>query len=595
MACLGAILAGSLACSPPGPVPTPTNPQNRGGTLRIGVTGDAGALIEFAYSDPGKPSLGQLFRCCLARTPLTYPGLPTTDGGTALLPDLAASMPEVSRDGRSWTVRLKSGIRYAPPYADHEVTSYDLIRAAERGLRLSPDDLVFAYPFVVGVAEFARGEAQSVAGFEAPDPSTLVIRFTKPYGGFDILADAAWSPIPEALAAGHDEDLGTHWASSGPYMFETYPADPAAASIALVRNPSWDPATDERRRALVEGIEITLAGDLAPAQAALEGGAYDFLDRSAASDVVNKYRADPALGQRLRTTASETIVYLPMNLAVPPFDDIAVRRAVNAVIDRAAVRDLILGARAAQPGSGPQPSGLIVGHVFPDSLTAGLLVGYDPFASPGGRGDLARARVEMSESTYDSDGDGLCDADVCTGLQMPARDAQVGESVRISLARIGIHVEVVPLADDEANGMAYVTNRIPIQANTFAWAYTLSGSGLADLLRGGDALVAGEYEINQSLVGAAAEDLAEWGYTVTTVPAVDDLTDACDAAIGRLRLRCWADLDQLVTEAVVPWIPLFAFESAHVASARVANFSLDQSLFASFPALDQVELVPGTP
>ena len=46
-------------------------------------------------------------------------------------PDLADGAPRVSADGRTVTVRLKAGIRYAPP-VDREVTSKDVKYAFER-------------------------------------------------------------------------------------------------------------------------------------------------------------------------------------------------------------------------------------------------------------------------------------------------------------------------------------------------------------------------------------------------------------------------------------------------------------------------------
>ena len=66
-----------------------------------------------------------------------------------------------------------------------------------------------------------------------------MIYLDRPYGGFGILADPAWSPIPQQVAAAHDAEMGTYWPSSGPYMYETYP-DTHATTAVLVRNPSWD-------------------------------------------------------------------------------------------------------------------------------------------------------------------------------------------------------------------------------------------------------------------------------------------------------------------------------------------------------------------
>ena len=598
---LATCVLAAYACAGPAPQASPSPSLQSGGTLRVGFTGDPTvsamgfsgdpqALAEFAYADPAQITPGYLLRCCLGRTPLVYPGLATADGGTIVQPDLATGMPEVSADGKVWTLHLRSGIRYAPPYADLEVTSADIVRGVERAVRLSPD-VADAGPLqnVTGAIALANGFATTISGLEAPDAETLVIHLDRPYGGFGILADPAWSPIPAPVIAAHDAEMGIFWPSSGPYMYETYPADPQPTTAVLVRNPSWDRASDPRRGAWVDRIEIAWAGDADQALAAVEAGAFDLLDYPVPADVAERYRGDPALAARLRSTSDQSIFWLPMNLAVPPFDDVAVRRAVNLAVPRTQVRDLTIAARVEERG--PQRAGYNVGHVFPNGLTDGLLIGYDPFESDSP--DMARAHNEMARSRYDSDHDGLCDAAVCQNVRMPASDTQVFVAIQQALAEIGIDVQFVNPADD--NDMSNPHNRTALQANTYAWGYALTGSDLVLLLRGGDTLTqAGVdgFTINASLVGARAEDLAAWGYSVTDVPSVDDVIDRCEAAIGHQRAMCWSELDQLVTESIVPWIPLFTFESAYVSSARVADFSLDQSLFREFPAIDRVSLRP---
>ena len=599
LACLVIVLVGGIGCAAPTPSVSPS--AQSGGTLRVGFTGDPSvgaigftgdpqALADFAYEDPGQITPGYLLRCCLARTPLVYPGLATSDGGTLVQPDLATAMPEVSADGKTWTLHLRSGIRYAPPYADLEVTAADIVHGAERAVRLIPDAaFIGSLQYVTGAIAVANGEATTISGLQATDAQTLVIKLDRPYGGFGILADPVWSPIPESAITAHDADMGIYWPSSGPYMYETYPADPLPTTAVLVRNPSWDRASDPRRRAWVDRIEISYAGDPDQALAAVEAGDFDLLDFPAPADVADRYRGDPSLATRMRSTNTAAIFWLPMNLAVPPFDDVAVRRAVNLAVERRLIMERTISARVEEQG--PQRPGYIVGHVFPNGLTDGLLVGYDPFES--NFPDMARAHDEMARSRYDADHDGVCDAAVCQNVRMPASDTQVFVAIQQALAELGIDIQFVNPADD--NDMANPHNRTAIQANTFGWGYSLTGSDLALLLRGGDTLsraAQDSFTINASLVGAQPEDLAAWGYSVTEVPSVDDVIDRCETAIGHQRAMCWSELDQLVTESIVPWIPLFTFESDYVSSARVAGFSLDQSLFREYPALDRVSLAP---
>ena len=54
------------------------------------------------------------------------------DDGATMVPDLADGDPQVSEDGKTVTVKIKSGVKYSPPY-NKEVTSADVKYAIERG------------------------------------------------------------------------------------------------------------------------------------------------------------------------------------------------------------------------------------------------------------------------------------------------------------------------------------------------------------------------------------------------------------------------------------------------------------------------------
>ena len=583
-----------MACVAPADLqPTPSPSPARGGTLRVGMLGDFALDLDAneVLVDPARQTRGYFARCCLARSLLTYPGESTIDGGTSLIPDLAERMPAVSRDGLSWTFQIRRGIRYAPPHQALEVTSADFVFAAERALRLL-GEVIPPFAFVAGADEYVSNGAPTISGLETPDAYTLVIRLAKPFGAFDYIADPVWAPIPASVAQGHEEDLGLYWPSTGPYMYETYPASRDADAVVLVRNPSWDASTDPRRGAYADRIEITLAGtEPREVLARVERAELDFVDFPVPGDMAPRYRADANLSLRLRTTPGENVFRLPMNIAVPPFDDLAVRRAVSYAVDRRALSEAITARRALELER-PQAPLLLSEHAFTDNMSAGLLVGYNPFGVGSGRPDVVRARAEMSASRYDSDGDGVCDSAVCAAIRMPAFDVAAGERVRDELAAIGLAVR--PEEAVFETGIDFATTHTAIELIPFGWFFELTGAELAVLVRGGPGM-SGEdgYVVNTSLVGASSEQLAGWGYAVTSVPSVDDVVEHCEHEVGRRRAACWAELDQLITERVVPWVPLFSFENPWLSSARVADFSLDQSLPFAFPALDKVTIVPG--
>jgi hypothetical protein len=187
----------------------------------------------------------------------------------------------------------------------------------------------------------------------------------------------------------------------------------------------------------------------------------------------------------------------------------------------------------------------------------------------------------MARSRYDSDADGLCDAAACKGVRVVAEFPAMGEVLHDGLAALGIEADVVPLSDDV--DMAVPANRTAMQASWYVWGLPLSGA-IGDILRGGETIERG---FNHSLVGASPEQLASWGYVVTAVPSVDGMLDRCDGELGTRRARCWAQLDQVLSEDIVPWLPIYNTTYATVIGPRVRSATLDQSGLGLPPAWER--------
>jgi peptide/nickel transport system substrate-binding protein len=589
----------------------------RGGTLRVAMPllpaeATTSTLAGRAPLDPQREysvEAWALFRCCLLRTLFSYPGRPTEDGGSQLRPDLAAGMPEVSGDGLTWTVRLKEGLPYAPPFQDTEIVAQDFIRALERAgdKKALPDGAGFElyYSAIEGFDEFRAGDADSISGVEAPDDHMLVVHLNEPAGDFaHRLAMAATAPIPDGAAEGHDADYGRFLVASGPYMLEgsedvdfslppdeqVPPSGLAPESITLVRNPSWDPATDPLRPAYVDRIEITLGrsddqGSLRRMSREVDAGALDLLVNGgpwpqAPVRQVRSYQRDPELRDQVFVNSNDSVWYVSINTAVPPFDDLHVRKALNLVIDKAALRDLAGGPLA----------GRIAGHIVPDSLTSNLLLDYDPYVTLGHRGDVAAARAEMARSDYDRNGDGRCDGPSCTGAIALAFDDEPWTDqaavVRDSLDEIGIEVDL-QLQDQETvfGKLLDPTSKVALGIG-IGWARDfINGSNFFIPLFDRASITGG---INISLLGATREQLREWGYDVRSVPSIDDKINECLPLVGIEQVQCWAEADQILMEEVVPWVPYLSESYVRTVSDRVESYSFDQ--FTTSPALERIAL-----
>ena len=623
----------------------------RGGTLRVGLTDWAGheernalprsGRIFYAF-DPQEvrfqPAL-EIFRCCLLRTLLSYNGRPTEQGGAVLRPDLAATLPAVSTDGRTWTFRLKRGLRYAPPLQDTEIVALDVIRAIERALspapaawtehggskdcecmydpnRLGPiSQYAFVYrPLIAGAAKFAAGKAQTISGLEAPDPHTLVVHLVRPSGNvghaFSLPASAPIPPNPArprarfGVAEGHDGGYGRFLVASGPYMFAgserlAFSRPPGkqppvsgyvpGRSFTLVRNPSWDAATDGLRKAYADRIEFTVLPQrvflfslktkaeqetLRRAGMKVDDGTFDLLlDTDASEEQLRR----PGNG-RIFATMADFYNGLAMNVAQPPFDDVHVRRALLLAMDT----------RALLPTVTPNVlRHVLAGHLVPDSLTGNLLLGWSHPAR--GRGDVAAARAEMARSRYDRDRDGLCDARACKGfrtLGIPGFPQTWRLQVRM-MRSVGLvprldvfgleeffDVGTDPREKVALSPFVFFAKLFPNASLFFRQHFSRAAVGTS----------------NVSLVGASREQLERFGYDVKHVPSVEAKISECEPLTGGAQARCWAQLDQLLMTRIVPWIPFQFPKNLRAVSARVVRFSFDQ--FTSLPALDRIALRP---
>jgi peptide/nickel transport system substrate-binding protein len=581
-----------------------------GGTARVVVVVPFGfpELTLDPQSDYTATSFA-LFRCCLERTLLSYSGRPTEEGGATLRPDLAAAMPEVSRDGLTWTFHLKRGLRYGPPLEDTPIVAGDFIRALEREATVGRVAYAFYYTIIEGFGEFMNGRAGSISGLEAPDDNTLVIHLTAPSGDLGhMMSLPATTPIPPAaqgtdalgIAAGHDRDFGQFLVSTGPYMIEgsedlDFTAPPkdqeplsglvVKESVRLVRNPSWEPNEDALRPAYPDELEISIGDDIETSVREVSRADADVLVNLNSPPVLppatlDAYQNDQDLRKRLYVGSRDVVSFITMNIAEPPFDDVHVRKAANLVIDKTAIQDVLGGPVSAD----------VMGHVFLNSMENNLLVDYDPYSTPASAGNVAAAKKEMALSHYDRNGDGVCDRPACQGLVAPAIKGIPGierivDSIKEDLSTVGIRINPEIVDGNAVFGRLGNPNAHVPLGLYLAWAKDFpNASGFVNSLFTGETV--GGPCCNWSLVGASPEQLKDAGYSTRSVPTIDDKIAECRALVGDAQIRCWAETDQLLMETVVPWVPLTVENQLFIVSERVVGASLDQ--FTSLPAMDRL-------
>jgi peptide/nickel transport system substrate-binding protein len=442
----------------------------RGGKLTVLSLGDVTTL------DPGAMYYAYDYQALAQPTQRALYGFKPRDATPT--PDLAASMPQTSGDGRIVTIKIKPNIRYSPPLQEQTVSSDDVKYAIERTFEPAVRNAYAATYFgaIEGVSGFRSGAAQDIAGIETPDDTTLVLRLARPVGVISTaqaLALPGTVPVPQDYAQKYDEgdasSYGEHQVFTGPYMIANdgkgkLTGYEPGRRLRLVRNPSWDPKTDHRP-ALLDELTFSAGNGLESGSRRILSG-----ERLASGDYaappVNVLRS--ALSTRrdqVVTVPSQGTRFIALNTSVKPFNNTNVRRAVAAAIDREALRTT----------RGGPPLGSIATHFLAQSIPgfaeAGAAAGtVDTMRKA--RGDLELARSYMRKAGYAGGR--------YTGAPLPmvADDVPPGAgtaaAVARQLAKLGFRFEVqsVPRSESFNTYCGVPRTRIAICPNGF-WSKDL--------------------------------------------------------------------------------------------------------------------------
>jgi hypothetical protein len=158
------------------------------------------------------------------------------------------------------------------------------------------------------------------------------------------------------------------------------------------------------------------------------------------------------------------------------------------------------------------------------------------------------------------------------------------------LREIGLDVVVRKQNDDMFNSGYYNPGaHVAMRMDNWTKDFPSASTFFPILLSGANIGV-----FNESMAGATAAQLRKYGYAVRSVPNVDSQMAACEELVFDAQTRCWARLDQYLSEQVVPWIPLTQEVNGWLFSPRVARFTVDASIGTPMPALDNIQL-EGTP
>ena len=285
---------------------TPVN----GGNLVVALEGD------MVYADPSLVSDGN----SLYVMTQVVEGLVGLQPGTisTVIPVLAASLPTVSADGKTYTFTLRTGVKFhdgTPFNAAAVKFNYDRWKNFTKG---DLQDNAYYYGAVFG----GFGADSNIVSVDAPNDTTVVMTLKAPQSNFLLAQTLQVFGIqsPTALQAGNADSTplsannyaqgkGTSMVGTGPFMFKEW--DPGD-HVTVVKNPNY---WDTPNAAHVDQITFKVLSDETATLQALQSGAVDEAEVISPTDIATAKTSGLTIIDRGQSC---NLGYLGLNQAIWP-------------------------------------------------------------------------------------------------------------------------------------------------------------------------------------------------------------------------------------------------------------------------------------
>ena len=437
------VLAALLGTGCQQPLPAPLLSEHpgdatprRGGTLHLASYVDIRTLDPATASDDLASSIVENL----------YAGLVDYDASAQIVPDLARRY-ELSPDGLVYRFFLREGVRF---HDGAELTAADVKRSIERALHpTTPDPSASLYDTIAGFQSYTEGKTQHLEGVVIEGRYVVAIHLRDTDARFlSLLALPTLRPV--CPGAGDRYDDAWEPCGAGPYKL-AHGAWDKGRSLRLTRHEGYF------REGLphVDAIHWTFSMNRSSEIYALLDGSVDMTSDLNDTEI-QALRADPRWSPFLTPEQGRALQGEVMNTELPPFDNVEVRRAVAAGIDRDHYRAY-------------KPELFSVGtQVLPPAVP-----GYDPHFL-GQKYDYSAALAHMAKAGYPYDpatGRGGYPGVVPYYLVRQGSSEYTGQILSQELAKIGIHLELHLLNWPTFLSLAYTRKTVAMADPGWAMDY----------------------------------------------------------------------------------------------------------------------------
>jgi len=313
-----------------------------------------------------------------------------------VIPELATEW-SVSEDGLTWTFKMRNDVpwvKYNTVTGQVEqvldadgnpriVNAHEVEYAVKR--TLNPETASdYAYVLYIIKGGKALNEAEEVTdelinavGVKAVDDFTVEFTLETPAAYFPGIA-SMWvtRPVPKDLI----DEKGARWVepgiiwANGPYIMTEWVH---GASLTLVKNPffyGWK----EPGAGNIERIEYTIVNEASTEMAMYENNEIDtsggYIGWGPPLPDLDRIRADPVLSKEYYQAPQLCTYYYGFTMDKPPTDNVLVRKALSAAIDRQTLIDTVTKG-GQTPAHSFAPRG-IFGNVADDTSIGSWMLNY---------------------------------------------------------------------------------------------------------------------------------------------------------------------------------------------------------------------------
>mgnify|MGYP003626297956 FL=1 len=456
-----------------------------------------------------------------------YDGLMDYEPGTTeLRPGLAESY-EISDDGMVFTFKLRDGVQF---HNGREMTAEDVKFSLDRVTNpktQSPGAGFFGS--IAGYDAISSGETESLSGVKVIDDQTVEITLSRPDATFlHVMGLNFASVVAKEAVEAAGADFGKTAMGTGAFKLADWTI---GQKLVFAKNENY------WREGLpyLDTVTFEVGQEPIVALLRLQSGEVDVPGDGIPPAKFQEVMNDPAQAARVIEGGQLHTGYITLNVKMPPFDNVDVRKAVNMAINKERITQVING--RAVPATQPLPPSM-----------PGYTEGYEGYAY-----DPDAAKALLADAGF---ADGF-ETELFVMNTDP--NPRIAQAIQQDLSKIGIKASIQSLAQASVIAAGGEPDQAPmIWSGGMAWIADFpDASNFYGPILGCDGAVQGGWNWSW-YCNADIDAMAVKADSMTDPAKVDE------------RLEMWSDVYMKVMEDA-PWVPVFNEQRYTMKSERMGG------------------------